>query len=163
MEEQTSILSTHHTKISSSTKMGNSSSKASSGQKSCSKIRNLCTSANNAAPPPYSNEVQTRQIKASDIPQWRWSNRQCREWLAAVLIEYGNLEKEEAERQARQFEGFGPRLFSTFFETWVKWFGANGSCIHNIIYEMFYEKGACPKGIRFSKKGDSKDGAQGGK
>jgi hypothetical protein len=101
-------------------------------------------------PPPYNT------IKASDIPQWRWSNRQCRQWLTEVLVEYGNLERDEAERQAQTYQGFGPNLFSYKSETWFKWFGANGSSIPCLIMEMFYAKGACPKNVSFPQAEDNK-------
>jgi hypothetical protein len=83
--------------------------------------KNGSTSASNnkELPPPYDNELQPSGIKGSDVPQWRWSNKQCREWIAAVLVQYGNLEQEEADIQAKKFEGFGPGLFYYNSAKWV--------------------------------------------
>jgi hypothetical protein len=44
-------------------------------------------------PPPYDGE-----IKASDVPQWLWSNQQCRDWLTEVLVEKCNKDREAATK-----------------------------------------------------------------
>lgn len=50
-------------------------------------IRRLFASKNKfSPPPPYTNhQIQSqgpkkRRIRAADVPQWKWSNDQCREW-----------------------------------------------------------------------------------
>lgn len=111
--------------------------------------RNTEASTDKALPPPYDEELQPSKIKGSDVPQWRWSNKQCREWIAAVLVEYGNLEQEEADLQAQKFEGFGPNLFYHTSAKWVEWFGQNGKCLHCFMYEDYWKKGAVPKGYKW--------------
>jgi hypothetical protein len=123
--------------------MGNSSSRptAKTGRESFS------TSTTKELPPPYDTG---HRVKASDVPQWCWSNKQCREWLTAVLIEYGSLEKQEAELRALKFEGFGPSLFGTTLERWNAHFGSLGHSIYCLIFEKRKAEGAVPDNMTFS-------------
>ncbi|KAN0094259.1 hypothetical protein V8E51_017443 [Hyaloscypha variabilis] len=65
----------------------------------------------NACPPPYSASNDPHYnlaIKATDVPQWLWSNSQCRAWIFAVCTELLAYSEEEGEDVAAKFTGFGP-------------------------------------------------------
>jgi hypothetical protein len=93
-----------------------------------------------------------KRIRASDTPQWAWSNAQCREWLAAVLIEYCNRDPEVARDMAdKMFEdgGFGPRLYTTKLVTWERFVGVrDAECIHGLLVSLRKEKGAVPPSVK---------------
>ncbi|TVY41201.1 hypothetical protein LOCC1_G006936 [Lachnellula occidentalis] len=96
----------------------------------CSK---RCTGGDETAPPPYDHKYEAIRHKATDLPQWRWSNKECRQWITAVLVEYGSIGREKAGTQARKFEGFGPTIYAIPLETWMDWFGHNGHSIYTLL------------------------------
>lgn len=114
--------------------------------------RNTSASTDKELPPPYSDELQPSGIKASDIPQWRWTNKQCREWITAVFIEYGSLERKDAETRAEKFEGFGPTLCARDSDFWQKQYGPLGHSIHCLITENYWKEGAVPHGWKWKNE-----------
>jgi hypothetical protein len=118
----------------------------------------------NSAPPPYTgvqgNPIQNGpvRIKSSDIPQWAWTNEQCRQWIT-LMLEKGGKEHGEAERLAENFQGFGPNLWLNTYKTYCDWFGAaNGQAIYALLLGVRGEKGAVPKTVAIRHyKQQSKD------
>lgn len=104
-------------------------------------------------------------MKASDVPQWRWNRDQCREWIAEVLVEYGCMDRSEAERKAEQFQSFGPSLYGWTHEQWQHGFDINGQSISALLVEMRDMKGAKPQNVVFNKisKQDGKQEEKTGK
>jgi len=97
-------------------------------------------------------EVHRRQspdtsIQATDVPQWRWTNSQCKEWLVEVLVVYCGKSRVAAEELAKHFQGFGPTLYRIKPSYWGKWLGADGRAICALLFEM--QPNAVPKGIIF--------------
>lgn len=118
----------------------------------------------NEDPPPYSPnspsqcaacgniQISPPSIKATDIPQWRWTNAQCIEWLTAVFTVYAGYDQKTAEAKAKEFRGFGPRLWQMGRGDWYVWLGVEvGGCVYIILMEMYPEKGTHPKGITLSQ------------
>ncbi|KUJ18015.1 uncharacterized protein LY89DRAFT_668212 [Mollisia scopiformis] len=65
-------------------------------------------------PPPYTEDIAskpTRSIKATDSPQWRWTEAQCQEWFAAVFVRFLEKSPEEAARLSRSIKGWGPSIY----------------------------------------------------
>ena len=93
-----------------------------------------------------------KQIRASDTPQWAWSNVQCREWLAAVLVEYCNRDLTVARQLADNMfadGGFGPRLYTTKLVTWEGYVGKrDAEGIHGLLLSLRKEKGAVPASVK---------------
>jgi hypothetical protein len=77
-------------------------------------------------PPSYSvqdkvvSKSETAKISASDIPHWRWTNAQCREWLEEVLFYYCGKSRRGALQRAVQFDGFGPNLYLIKLNRWYE-------------------------------------------
>jgi hypothetical protein len=70
---------------------------------------------NNIEPPQY-EPFSRNGIKATDTPQWLWSNEQCLLWIIAVCVTLLNNSVEEAEEKAARFRGFGPIIFENKVE-----------------------------------------------
>ncbi|KAL2060125.1 hypothetical protein VTL71DRAFT_9947 [Oculimacula yallundae] len=86
-------------------------------------------------------------ITASSIPLWRWSNTQCRSWLASVLITYGGRPSPVAHRLADAFKGWGPNLYMKEWKEWNAWLGADGQAIFALLMECHAEEGAVPRSV----------------
>lgn len=98
-----------------------------------------------------STEKDKRKINATAIPQWEWSNQQCKEWLTSVLIEYANLSETDAESKAEGFKGFRPMLFTNNTKMWTRILGADiSSSVFSLIYNRKDKPGALPKGITYA-------------
>jgi hypothetical protein len=93
-----------------------------------------------------------KRIRAADTPQWAWSNVQCREWLAAVLVEYCNRDPVVARELAENMfadGGFGPRLYTTKLVTWEGYVGKrDAEGIHGLLLSLRKEKGAVPASVK---------------
>ncbi|KAE9365153.1 hypothetical protein N431DRAFT_496302 [Stipitochalara longipes BDJ] len=93
-----------------------------------------------------------KRIRAADTPQWAWSNAQCREWLAAVLVEYCNRDPVVARELADNMfadGGFGPRLYTTKLVTWEGYVGKrDAEGIHGLLLSLRKEKGAVPASVK---------------
>lgn len=78
---------------------------------------------------------------ASDIPQWRWTNKQCRGWIVKVLVQYAEKDRELAEVLAENFIEFGPSVHLTRPEWWRYHMREQGNNIHALLIELQSEKG----------------------
>lgn len=88
-----------------------------------------------SAPPPYKagsksqasfeKRRQYPEIKASDVPQWKWNNVQCQEWLTVAIMEYCCHCEKKAEKKARSFlrGGFAPLLYAASYTVWESHLG----------------------------------------
>lgn len=92
-------------------------------------------------------DSQPKKITASSTPQWRWTNTQCRAWLADVLIEYGGRPSPEAHRVAQGFKGWGPNLYMKEWKAWNSWLGADGQAIFALLMEEHEKEGAVPREV----------------
>lgn len=115
-----------------------------------------------SSPPAYSSQAkdvnpehrtylsirkEARSIKATDTPQWLWSNNQCRQWLVAVLETLLHFSPEEAQSTALQFEGFGPSLYLMAAEEWGRMLGRDPArSVYGLILSQRHSKGAVPRG-----------------
>jgi hypothetical protein len=113
-----------------------------------------------SAPPPY-DEPSTlfaddkssinrrgRKIRASDIPQWKWSTEQCRQWLTAFLIERFSCSPADAAQTAEKFDGFGPNIYLTREQGWKNLIGVvQGAGIYVWLLAVRHKAGAVPKTI----------------
>lgn len=61
---------------------------------------------------------QALAATASLIPQWRWTNTQCRAWLRYVLMHYSGRTEDEAAALVGEFEGWGPNLYMKDKKQW---------------------------------------------
>jgi hypothetical protein len=103
-----------------------------------------------ATPPPYTTEDQ-HAIKATDTPQWLWTNLQCREWIFAVCLDNLGLCVEECQEIADMFEGYGPSIYSNNVFFWEELFGsrARANAVFSQIFAVRNKKGALPPGITY--------------
>jgi hypothetical protein len=123
------------------------------------------TNGDTSAPPAYSasqkptNTPSNQSIEATDVPQWLWSNTQCRAWIAAVCEDLLAYSDGNAEIIASNFSGFGPRLFSINIEHWNSLLGnnvigkiiADAESVYALIFSLRREKGAIPEGPTFTR------------
>ncbi|KAL2075003.1 hypothetical protein VTL71DRAFT_8783 [Oculimacula yallundae] len=87
-------------------------------------------------------------IKATDVPQWEWSNRQCREWLRAVFEAKYHWDKDTAFLSAERWEGFGPRLYLMTCREWESFLGhERGLSIYSLLVGLKHKRGAVPRGL----------------
>ncbi|KAG4440852.1 hypothetical protein IFR05_003665 [Cadophora sp. M221] len=93
------------------------------------------------------NWKDIENITAGSTPQWRWSNTQCRAWLAEVLIVYGGRPSPVAHRLADGFRGWGPNLYMKEWKEWNSWLGADGQAIFALLMEEHAKEGAVPKEV----------------
>jgi hypothetical protein len=125
-----------------------------------------CTSP----PPPYAEcdpalpeqvPVTENSIKATDIPQWIWTNAQCREWLFAVCSESLGLGVEESKAISEKFEGYGPNIYCLKFEDWLNILGSNpmgrAYSVYSTLLSIRHEKGAVPKNVVLNHGYENKD------
>lgn len=111
-----------------------------------------------ALPPPYTTlessvRVQKRsRIKASDVPQWMWSQEECREWITVFCTTYLSFTPKEAEEAAGRWKGMGSRLYSIpDTQSWqaVLPEAAHALSIYNLLFAVKRKDGAVPLGISF--------------
>jgi hypothetical protein len=92
------------------------------------------------------------EIKATDTPQWIWTNAQCRAWIFAVCSKNLGLGVEESKIISEKFEGYGPNIYCLKFENWVDIFGSDNpsraESVYSTILGLQDEEGAVPKTIR---------------
>jgi len=118
------------------------------------RVTTCAVSFSTSPPPSYKSieeeiDINRQRIEASDVPQWRWSNAQCREWLIAVLVTYLNYNNTDAFDLAENLHGFGPNLYLRSVESWIKILGDDeGRGVYSILFEVRRQKGAVPKGMR---------------
>ena len=112
--------------------------------------RNSQNSSNNIEPPQY-EPFSRNGIKATDTPQWLWSNEQCRSWIVAVCVTLLNNSVEEAEEKAARFRGFGPMIFESEKEGWTNILQDNADVIsvYGLVLGQTHKKEAVPRGLSF--------------
>lgn len=117
-----------------------------------------------AAPPPYTGEVTIPSalirhgILATDVPQWTWSNAQCREWLFVVYTSLLNLGIEESRDVAEAFVGFGPELYMMRLDEWDKLVGKDRArSVYALLLSRRHEDGAAPRSIQFQHGGSNEN------
>jgi len=76
----------------------------------------------NKVEPPQYEPFSRNGIKATDTPQWLWSNQQCRSWIIAVCVTLLNNSVKQAEEKAARFRGFGPMIFEITPEDGIIYF-----------------------------------------
>lgn len=105
------------------------------------KLKNGKKQSNNPASSP-------KTILATDVPQWLWSNLQCRQWLLAVLVTYMNIEPTAAATSADRFEGYGPNIYIRDLQAWNDLLGDhNGAGIYMMLLSVRHHKGAIPRKV----------------
>jgi hypothetical protein len=119
-------------------------------------------------PPPYenrpggfklesiagSNGEFEPEINAMSVPQWEWTNLQCKIWLSAVLQEKMGHSIDQATTVVENFEGHGPTIFTRKIEDWQSLLGTyNGQGLYAIILEKRMGKGAVPRSVKITHWG----------
>lgn len=92
-------------------------------------------------PPPY--------IRASDIPQWHWSNPECVDWLTAMFEGQFCQRPSKARRTALLFKGTGIDLWTNTLIDWVSLLGEYPG--HELYLSMrlrYMRGGGVPEGIK---------------
>jgi hypothetical protein len=112
--------------------------------------QNSPNSSNKIEPPQY-EPFSRNGIKATDTPQWLWSNKQCRSWIIAVCVTLLNNSVEQAEEKAARFRGFRPAIFENELEEWTEIFQdeADVASVYGLVLGQTHEKGAVPRGLSF--------------
>jgi len=91
-------------------------------------------------------KAASRQITASDIPQWTWTKDQCIEWVTEILIEKCGHKRADARRKAEVSMaegGFGPSLYLRAANTWAKHLGKDDRyAIHALLLGYRHIEGA---------------------
>jgi hypothetical protein len=102
------------------------------------------------SPTPTLPRYTSPSIHVNSIPQWRWTNSQCRTWVTDVLIVYGGKDPQTAQDLAAAFRGFGPNLYMKEWKQWNSWLGADGQAIFALLMEVHAEEGAVPKEVEIA-------------
>lgn len=99
-------------------------------------------------PPSYTPHDANRHIKlASDIPQWRWSNIECRAWLIAVCTTYLSWSMDDALAAAQKFNGFGPDIYLMRIANWEELLGVgNARGVYTLLLQV--RDSAVPENIQ---------------
>ena len=108
------------------------------------------------SPPPY-QEPET--IAPTSVPQWLWTNAQCREWVFQLCVETLGLSVEESRSISDRFDGYGPNIYTMTTAGWEGLLGTKqrGCGVYSAVLSMRDRKGAVPKNVRLTHAG------QGGK
>jgi len=70
-------------------------------------------------------------VRADDIPNWRWSTHECRAWIKDVCAIYLGMTDAAGEAVAQHFDGFGPTLYMKHKEWWTRNLGEDcGSAVY---------------------------------
>lgn len=83
------------------------------------------------------------------VPQWKWTNKQCREWLNIQCIYRFGVSAEQASRIVPQFCGTGPNIYLLAKDGWVNLLGGRkkGMDMYGWLRSVMREKGAVPENI----------------
>ncbi|KAE9375203.1 hypothetical protein N431DRAFT_502158 [Stipitochalara longipes BDJ] len=87
-------------------------------------------------PPPYLEPLP--HIQQTSVPQWLWTNAECRRWLHLVCHCTLGLNYEESSEIASRFEGCGPNIYTLKERAEGVW---------SLLVSMRRKKGAVPKGV----------------
>lgn len=85
------------------------------------KIESKATKPADSQPPAYAepkNPYSHLHIKATDVPQWLWTNAQCRAWLYSIFRDYLDYAHDKAENEALSFLGMGCNLYNNNAKNW---------------------------------------------
>jgi hypothetical protein len=94
-------------------------------------------------------------IKASDVPQWLWTNAQCKDWLFAVCHVSLGLTGEEAKAITAKFDGCGPVIYMMEYVDWIKLLGTQNRAqsVYAYVVNTQHEPGAIPDGVVLKRTG----------
>jgi hypothetical protein len=107
--------------------------------------------------PKTPSSTDNKPIRANDVPQWMWSNAQCRTWLAAVLQVYLNWTSQAAETAALKLDGHGPTMYQRTSLEWEQLLGEyNGKGIYVMLLNLRHHPGAVPGNVNLSMRGSRK-------
>lgn len=112
------------------------------------------TPAHASGPDEKQKKRKCPEIKASDVPQWKWNNVQCQEWLTAAIMEYCGKSEEKAAEKAREFlrGGFAPLLYMASFNVWESYLGVeDAAAIFSYLTAVKEQPGAVPSGEYLSR------------
>ena len=108
---------------------------------------------NQSKPPSYNDSLATsatHSIKASDNPQWLWSQSECRTWIKEVCIHYFDFTLDEALAASENFKGMRASLFQLRGPSWEEIIpGPYATALYSLIFSRRAEQGAVPKNITF--------------
>jgi hypothetical protein len=92
----------------------------------------------------------SQDIAAFDVPQWKWSNEQCRTWIYKSVIEQFGWSETRALGAAVRFKGCGIKIFTSNDRCWELVMGSavEGRSLRSFIFSVRNEKGAVPRGAR---------------
>jgi len=94
---------------------------------------------------------KAHSIKATDVPQWKWTEAECREWYKLVFMTYLSISRFEAADLANSIDGWGPSIFSRSESQWIYILGeGRGIAMHTLIVSVRRNKGAVPRNVTFS-------------
>ncbi|KUJ06635.1 uncharacterized protein LY89DRAFT_692266 [Mollisia scopiformis] len=112
---------------------------------------------NSTRPPPYTTTSRSTlpaaklrqypEIRATDVPDWKWNNTQCQEWLTIAIMEFCGRNEQVAQRKAREFlrGGFAPMLYAASYRVWQSYLGRQDApAIYS--YLMAHKSAAVPSG-----------------
>jgi hypothetical protein len=128
-------------------------------------LRDTKSTTNTLATPPAYTASQFAQlqrvpkytpiIKASDVPQWLWTNAQCKDWLFAVCHVSLGLTGEEAKAITDKFDGCGPVIYMMEYVDWIKLLGTENRAqsIYAYVVNSQQEPGAIPDGVVLRRSG----------
>ena len=79
-----------------------------------------------------------------------WDNKQCRAWLTEILVKNGNLERDNAARRAKTFQGWGSGIFFTSVDRWAEISGdiGLGKSIFAICVAAYDNEGGVPDTLK---------------
>jgi hypothetical protein len=116
------------------------------------------TTQDNLKPPVYASNSplargpwpHSQDIAAFDVPQWKWSNEQCRTWIYKSVIEQFGWPGNRALEAAVRFKGCGIKIFTSNDRCWELVMGSavEGRSLRSFIFSVRNEKGAVPRGTR---------------
>ncbi len=91
-----------------------------------------------------------QKIRATDTPKWRWTQSQCREWIAAVLMTYLEYSPCDAATTAGKFIGCGPNIYLSGVDSWAIILKSHirAQAIRALIMTRRNRWGAVPWGIQ---------------
>jgi len=93
------------------------------------------------------------------IPQWEWTNIQCRSFIKNVCQKLLNLSLEDSELFALKFEGFGTTLYMHPPDWWIRHLGpVNGTSVYVYLVGMRDLRGAVPWGVNLGHGNELSEG-----
>jgi hypothetical protein len=98
---------------------------------------------------PYSHLILPT-ISASSVPQWLWTNAQCRAWLFAILTTSLGNSKSDALIKAENVKSFGPYSWSMDDVQWRRYLGKEDvQSVFNLLVSVSNEQRTVPNRFTF--------------